>query len=526
MASNIIEIVVSAIDETSKAFGNINKSLKDIGTSMTKTGLMMTAGLTLPIIALGKNMVDSASTLEESMNAVKVVFKEAADEIYAFGETSAEAVGLSQSEFNQLSAELGAMLKNVGVPMDDLAQSTIDLTTRASDMASIFNTDVSQAFGAIQSAIKGEFNPLEAFGVKMNMAMITAKALEMGLVDQTGAVTDAGKAQAALAILYEQTDQFAGDFQNTSDGLANSTRITKAEFENMSAALGEQLLPIAGDLVKMLGDLIEKFNGLSEGTKTNVLIVAGLTAAIGPLLIVFGQIVKAIGIMQPLFTTITTATGGLTVGIIALIAGAGLLWAKFGYGISQTIPNLYSKLNEGRSIYDDIKLWFQQIADKFTQVWKQLITTAANIVNGVKNAFSIDWGAIGSNIIAGIRNGILGGLSSVISAAASVAGSALAAMKSALGINSPSTVFAGIGSNMMAGLEQGIEGGATMPINALYNVTNSITGAGAGAASGSGRGSVSVNLTYAPTFSMADEYELQNKLLPFIKRGLREANAS
>ena len=34
---------------------------------------------------------------------------------------------------------------------------------------------------------------------------------------------------------------------------------------------------------------------------------------------------------------------------------------------------------------------------------------------------------------------------------------------------------------------------------------------------------VTINLTYAPMFSMADEYELQKKLLPFIKKGLRES---
>jgi hypothetical protein len=37
---------------------------------------------------------------------------------------------------------------------------------------------------------------------------------------------------------------------------------------------------------------------------------------------------------------------------------------------------------------------------------------------------------------------------------------------------------------------------------------------------GSG-GSVTVNLTYAPMFSTADKYEMQEKLLPFIEQGIR-----
>lgn len=40
---------------------------------------------------------------------------------------------------------------------------------------------------------------------------------------------------------------------------------------------------------------------------------------------------------------------------------------------------------------------------------------------------------------------------------------------------------------------------------------------------GMGGSGVVVNLTYAPVFSMADEMELSKRLLPFIKRGIREA---
>ena len=272
-----------------------SKNLQGTFDGLTKVGMGITMGIAAGVgataVALATT-IGPASDLEEAINAVNVVFGDNADAIVEYSKNSSMAIGLSAREFNQLSAEMGAMLGNVGIAEDELAGETINLMERASDMASIFNTDVTQAFGAIQSAIKGEFNPLEQFGVKMNMAAINAKALSMGLVDVTqnstqmkdanvklqkaqddlnqliqwgadqssvrfieaqvkvekalekvekamegnvGPITDSAKAQAALALVYEQTDKVAGDFQNTSDGLANSQRQLAGILEDTKA---------------------------------------------------------------------------------------------------------------------------------------------------------------------------------------------------------------------------------------------------------------------------------------------------
>ena len=40
---------------------------------------------------------------------------------------------------------------------------------------------------------------------------------------------------------------------------------------------------------------------------------------------------------------------------------------------------------------------------------------------------------------------------------------------------------------------------------------------------GTSGGGITVNLTYAPAFSMADRNEVQSKLMPFILQGIRDA---
>jgi len=328
-----------------KSATNIGRSMSKIGASMMKTGGIMTATMTLPIVAGMGKMVQSSSNLSESVNAVNVVFEDAADIILDFGKTSSYAVGLANSEFNQLATTTGAFLQNVGFDAAGAANETLKLTQRAADLASVFNTDVSTALNAIQSGLKGEFNPLEQFGVKLNAAAIEAKALQMGLADATGAIDDSAKATAALALIYEQTSKVQGDFINTSEGVANASRIAKAEMENLSASLGDELVPITTDLLKQLIPILQNFNAMEPATKKTILGVLGVIAVLGPVLVALGAVTTAIGSLITFFgaggaaATAFGAVGTFLSGTVlpalsAVIAAVGLpviaLVAAFG----------------------------------------------------------------------------------------------------------------------------------------------------------------------------------------------------
>lgn len=97
----------------------------------------------------------------------------------------------------------------------------------------------------------------------------------------------------------------------------------------------------------------------------------------------------------------------------------------------------------------------------------QLIGKIPAIIGQIKNAFtSVDWGSVGMNIIRGIASGISGAVRHLVSAAASAASSALSAIKSKLGIHSPSRVFRDQVGKMMA-LGMGIGFEKNIPINTM-----------------------------------------------------------
>lgn len=353
MLGSLGEAVLDLSADDSKLNADIDKAGKtalekmdEFGNKMRNVGASMTMALTLPLIGGAAFVVDAASDLTESANAINVVFGESADIMNEFGNNAAKNVGLARSEFNQLGAVTGAFLKNLGYDQAGAAKETINLTERAADMASIFNTDVATALEAIQSGLKGEFNPLERFGVKMNAATIEAKALEMGLADQNGEINDNAKAQAALALIYEQTNQFAGDFQNTSDGLANSLKVTKAQLKDAAANLGQQLLPYVIQAVQFISQLIEKFQGLSPEQQKMILLIGGAAAAIGPLLIIIGSLISAIGAIIPIITAVAGALSFPLIAIIAAVAAVIYLlyeaWTNNWGGIRDVIQQFWT----------------------------------------------------------------------------------------------------------------------------------------------------------------------------------------
>lgn len=314
--------VIGEMDRMAKSVKESGKSVENLG----RIGKDMSLKVTAPLIAAGVAAVKFASDASESMNAATVVFKGASKTITDFSKVAATEMGLSAAEFNQTAAVIGAGFSNAGYSLQDAANETINLSKRASDMASIFNTDVSDALGAVQSALRGEYEPARRFAVTLSEAAVQAEAQRLGLVKAGQELDTYGKTQARLSLIMQQTNQFAGDFKNTSDGLANSTRITTAMLKNEAAELGTQLLPVALDLIKAMRGIVENFAALDDETKGNIIRIAALAAGIGPLILGVTKAVEVVNTLKIALVALSANPIGLAVaGVAALAAGLAAL---------------------------------------------------------------------------------------------------------------------------------------------------------------------------------------------------------
>jgi phage-related protein len=125
-------------------------------------------------------------------------------------------------------------------------------------------------------------------------------------------------------------------------------------------------------------------------------------------------------------------------------------------------------LNKGKELIGKVKDGFIQKKNEVVNAGKQIIEAAKTAISNFKNKFI----EVGKNIIDGVAQGIRNGIGRITSAARDAANKALSAAKSALGIHSPSKVFANeVGKWIPAGMADGITGNLKVVKNAMNDMT-------------------------------------------------------
>ena len=143
--------------------------------------------------------------LNESINAVQQVFGNNSKAMLDWGAKNSEAMGLSKNAFNEAITPMGAMLKNLGLTGKQTSDSTLDLTQRAADMASVFNTSVPDALEAVNAGLRGESDPLERYGVHLSAAAVQTEAFSETHKTSAKALTNQELALARVNLIMKQT---------------------------------------------------------------------------------------------------------------------------------------------------------------------------------------------------------------------------------------------------------------------------------------------------------------------------------
>lgn len=189
--------------------------------------------------------IDAASNLNESANAVRVVFGDTADEIERLGSSAADRLGLSNVNFNTLAVRLASFAGKIAGDGGDIAKVIDSLTTRAADFGSVMNIDAADALDKFRAGLSGQAEPLQQYGINLLDSEVKAYALANGIGSVTGALTEDEKVQARYGLLLQETADTQGDFARTSDELAGQQRKNAAKWEETLAKVGEALIPAA-----------------------------------------------------------------------------------------------------------------------------------------------------------------------------------------------------------------------------------------------------------------------------------------
>lgn len=319
-----------------KASESINSKLQNVGNKMKRIGKTMTAAVTLPVVAGFGVAIKAASDLNETINKVDVSFKEQATSVKAWAKTSIQSMGLAQQSALDAAALFGDMSTSMGLNVKQAGKMSMNLVQLGADMASFKNVSFERAQTALAGVFTGETEALKGLGIVMTETNLQTFAQSQGIKGNIQDLTQAEKVQLRYAFVMAKTKNAQGDFARTSSSTSNQIRSTNERFKELSAQLGQQLLPIANQILGILSRMAERFSNLSPEVQKAILIGIGLAAVLGPLIMILTGVGKAImAVRAALILLATHPIVAIVLGIIAV-----LIYLQMRFKIVQKVIRL------------------------------------------------------------------------------------------------------------------------------------------------------------------------------------------
>ena len=357
--SKVRVAVVGDASQLEKELRKAEGQLSSFGANAQKSGDILRTALFGGAVLYGaQKLVKAAGDLEQSIGGTAAVFEEASGSIDTFAKSAANVVGLSENAARTITSRLGASLKGFGLDTEEAAKQAIFLTKTGADLAATLGGTTDEAVTALGSALRGEFDPLERFGIALKASEIATKAVSMGLAESTSSVSAYAKGQATLALITERSAFAQNQYAEEADTAQGQASRAAATMQDTSAALGKSLLPIYTQIQKTVTLVAEAFGMLPGPVQSGVIaltavaivgpkVYSGITAAVSAIkalpVALEQAALKAVGTQQALNgMQLTTGVAGQTA--VAAAGGMSLLGpAVLAVGVAAVVGGIAYK---------------------------------------------------------------------------------------------------------------------------------------------------------------------------------------
>ena len=286
---------------------NSLRDIKKLGESFEKVGAAFSIGVTAPVVAFGYEAVKAFDVADKGLAQMDAALKSTGGMV---GLTSKQLEEMAvkfqkNSTFDhadimkESTANLLTFDKIVGSTFEKAQQAALDLSTR---FGGDLQTATIQVGKALQDPIKG-VTALSKAGVSFSAGQ---KATIKSMVE----TNDIAGAQAI--ILKELNKEFGGSAEAASKAGTGGLQQLKNQMADLSEEFGKIIVDAIKPFVSHLSSIIEHLQQLSPETKKTIAVVAGLAAAIGPLLLAMGTVLTLVPNMVAGFKMVSGAFSAMT----------------------------------------------------------------------------------------------------------------------------------------------------------------------------------------------------------------------
>jgi hypothetical protein len=379
---------------------NANRKISKMGKNMQRVGRNLSVGLTAPILAFGGVALKSWDKQEKAIAQVNAGLI-----------STGNAVGFTSEQLQKMASDL----QNTSLFGDEeiLQDATAQLLTFTNIAGEQF-ARTQQAAVDLSTRLGGDLKSASIqLGKALNDPVANLSALSRSGIqfskEQKAVIKSLAEsnklADAQTIILDELARQYGGAGEAAAKaGLGGFKQLQNSIgdlMEDFGAIIAQAILPF----VDKIKTMIASFKALSPETKKFIVILAGVAAAIGPLLLLAGTILPAIAsgftlLMGPLGLVIAALTA---VGVIIyknwepikaqLVAIANYFIDLYNESTAFRVAVEYVTL-QFKNMWSVVKFVFNAIYTVITGVVKQIINQFAAMGAVFKGAFTLDFDAV------------------------------------------------------------------------------------------------------------------------------------
>ena len=213
----------------------------------------------------------------------------------------AAALGIEMEEVAAAAGIMGDAGIEAGQAGNMLKRGLLNLSAPTKQQADLMNDlgmNMFDAEGNMKPLVEviGELeNGLEGMDAKQRTAALSTLFGAEAVSGWTALINEGSGSLQELQNEIEGADGFAQDFAETAeDNLAGSMRSLKSSWAELMITISDGVSGPLRGLVDMLTDVINWLSSLDESVQQTIIMVAGLVAALGPLLFVFGALIQKI----------------------------------------------------------------------------------------------------------------------------------------------------------------------------------------------------------------------------------------
>jgi hypothetical protein len=347
----ILGIKGKGLDEAIKDTKRLSTQLGRLSDTAVKAAAGFAAFKGGQLVAnFARNAIDAGRDLQVNLNGLQSVFGEFTPTLIEFTKSTA-GIGLSMSEAAKASTFLGSVLKQSGFSMEEVSEQTQRLVGLAADLSLTFGYDVQESLLAMTALFRGEYDPIEKFGVAMKQNEIEGVKLARGLEGLTGSAERLVDQQIRLELLYQRSADSMGAYERQAGTLRVAQDTLRASFNNMQQILGTAMLPVVADLTASLIPLVETIGP----------ILAAAMRQVVPMLVAFSQntdgIIRTMVGLVKVIATVVTVVSTLTKFIVnnidafrilagvLITVGSGLYALRIGVAVMGAVQSATAALN-------------------------------------------------------------------------------------------------------------------------------------------------------------------------------------